>query len=352
MEIVLIMNTHLNSPGRATARPAPARAPAWLCAIAAVAVLFYFSHDARAQQSGDVEVVQVKPNFYLIAGAGANIGVQIGADGVVLVDSGSGEKTPQVLAAIKKLTDEPIRYVINTGPDPDHVGGNEAISKAGRTIIPLADTLSVDLGIRMTSGGAAPVLAAEGVLLRMSAPTGQKSPYSSEAWPSETFSNRQKAMYMNGEAVITMHQPAAHSDGDSFVLFRRSDVIAAGDILDTTRFPVIDVAHGGTIQGEIDALNRLIDMTIPPVPWVWREGGTYVIPGHGRICEQSDVVEYRDMVTILRDIIQDMIKRGMTLEQVKAADPTKPYYQYGSKTGPWTTDMFVEAVYKSLTAKR
>jgi glyoxylase-like metal-dependent hydrolase (beta-lactamase superfamily II) len=159
-------------------------------------------------------------------------------------------------------------------------------------------------------------------------------------------------MYMNGEAVITMHQPAAHSDGDSFVLFRRSDVIAAGDILDTTRFPVIDVAHGGTIQGEIDALNRLIDMTIPPVPWVWREGGTYVIPGHGRICEQSDVVEYRDMVTILRDIIQDMIKRGMTLEQVKAADPTKPYYQYGSKTGPWTTDMFVEAVYKSLTAKR
>jgi cyclase len=188
--------------------------------------------------------------------------------------------------------------------------------------------------------------------LRMSAPTGQKSPYPSEAWPSETFSNEQKAMYMNGEAVITMHQPAAHSDGDSFVLFRRSDVIAAGDILDTTRFPMIDVAHGGSIQGEIDALNRLIAMTVPPVPWVWREGGTYVIPGHGRICEQSDVVEYRDMVTILRDIIRDMIKRGMTLEQVQAADPTKPYYQYGSKTGPWTTDMFVEAVYKSLTAKK
>jgi glyoxylase-like metal-dependent hydrolase (beta-lactamase superfamily II) len=333
------MNTHLNSPGRATA---------FLCAIAAAAGLLYVSPAALAQQAGDVEVLPVKPNFYMIAGAGANIGVQIGPDGVVLTNSGSGQKTAEVLAAIKKLTDQPIRYIINTGPDADSVGGNEAISKAGHTFFPLADSLAVDLALRMTSGGAAPILAAEGVLLRMSAPTGQKSPYPSEAWPSETFSNRQKYMYMNGEAVITMHQPAAHSDGDSFVLFRRSDVIAAGDILDTTRFPAIDVDHGGSIQGEIDALNRLIDITIPPVPWVWREGGTYVIPGHGRICEQSDVVEYRDMVTILRDIIRDMKQRGMTLDQVKAADPTRPYYQFGSKTGPWTTDMFVEAVYKSL----
>lgn len=342
------MKTHLNSPGRATLRrAAPLSSAIWLCGVAAVTGLFCLRQPAHAQ-SGGLEVLLVKPNFYMIAGAGANIGVQIGPDGVVLTNSGSGEKTAEVLDAIKKLTDEPIRYVINTGGDPDSVGGNEAISKAGRTIIPLADTLSVDLGIRMTSGGAAPVLAAEGVLLRMSAPTGQKSPYPSEAWPSETFSDKQKYMYMNNEAVITMHQPAAHSDGDSFVLFRRSDVIAAGNIIDTTHFPVIDTAHGGTIEGEIDALNRLIDITIPPVPWVWREGGTYVVPGHGRICEQSDVVEYRDMVTILRDIIRDMKQRGLTLDQVKAADPTKPYYQFGSKTGPWTTDMFVEAVYKTL----
>jgi len=322
-----------------------------LLGLAVVAGLGVPARMAHAQQGGDVEVLPVKPNFYMIAGAGANIGVQIGPDGVVLVDSGSGAKTAQVLAAIKKLTGEPIRYIINTGPSADHVGGNEAISKAGRTILPLSDTLRAELAVSMTGGGAAPILAAEGVLLRMSAPTGQKSPYPAEAWPSETFSNRQKYMYMNGEAVVTMHQPAAHSDGDSIVLFRRTDVIAAGDILDTTRFPMIDLERGGSIQGEIDALNRLIDLTIPPVPWVWREGGTYVVPGRGRICEQSDVVEYRDMVTVVRDIIRDMIKRGMTLEQVKAADPTKPYYQYGSKTGPWTTDMFVEAVYKSLSAK-
>jgi len=342
MDVGQIMRTHAYL---------PLRAAAVLCLLFAGLATFFLTRPAAAQ-GDDLEVLLVKPNFYMIAGAGANIGVQIGLDGVVLVDAGSGAKTAQVLAAIKKLTDGPIRYIINTGPDADHVGGDEAISKAGRTIIPLADTLSVDLGMRMTSGGAAPVLAAEGVLLRMSAPTGQKSPYPSEAWPSETFSNKQKAMYMNGEAVVTMHEPAAHSDGDSIVLFRRTDVIAAGDILDTTRFPMIDVAHGGSINGEIDALNHLIELTVPPVPWVWREGGTYVIPGHGRICEQSDVVEYRDMVTILRDIIQDMIKRGMTLEQIKAADPTKPYYQYGSKTGPWTSDMFVEAVYKSLTARK
>ena len=328
-------------------RPDRKAAASWILAIAFFAGLCVSARVALAQD-GDVEVLPVKPNFYMIAGAGANIGVQIGPDGVVLTDAGSGQKTAEVLAAIKKLTDEPIRYVINTAPDPDNVGGNEAISKAGHTFFPLSDSLAVDLALRMTSGGAAPILAAEGVLLRMSAPTGQKSPYPSEAWPSETFSNRQKAMYMNGEAVITMHLPAAHSDGDSIVLFRRTDVIAAGDIIDTTHFPIIDVAHGGSVNGEIDALNRLIELTIPPVPWVWREGGTYVVPGHGRICEQSDVVEYRDMVTVLRDIIRDMKQRGMTIEQVKAADPTKPYYQFGSKTGPWTTDMFVEAVYNSL----
>jgi cyclase len=323
-----------------------------LLGLAAVAGLGIPTRLARAQQGGDVEVLLVKPNFYMIAGAGANIGIQVGPDGVVMVDSGSGEKTAAVLAAVKKLSNEPIRYIINTGPSADHVGGNEAISKAGRTILPLSDTLRAELAVTMTGGGVAPILAAEGVLLRMSAPTGQKSPFPPEAWPSETFSNAQKYMYMNGEAVVTMHQPAAHSDGDSIVLFRRTDVIAAGDIVDTARFPMIDLTRGGSIQGEIDALNRLIGLTIPPVPWVWREGGTYVVPGHGRICEQSDVVEYRDMVAIIRDIIQDMIKRGMTLDQVLAADPTRPYYQYGSKTGAWTTNMFVEAVYKSLTSKQ
>ena len=115
------------------------------------------------------------------------------------------------------------------------------------------------------------------------------------------------------------------------VFFRRSDVVVAGDILDTTRFPVIDVEKGGTIKGEIAALNRLVELAIPSVPIVSREAGTLVIPGHGRVCDQLDVVEYRDMVTIIRDRVRDLIKAGMTLDQVKAASPARGYTRrYGS----------------------
>jgi cyclase len=150
-----------------------------------------------------------------------------------------------------------------------------------------------------------------------------------------------------------MAQPGAHSDGDLMVFFRRSDVLLTGDIMDTTRFPVIDTEHGGSIQGEIAALNRIVEIAIPSIPLVWEDGGTTVIPGRGRICDQADVVEYRDMITIIRDVVQDMVKRGMTLQQIKEANPTKGYRKrYGSDTGPWTTDMFVEAVYKGLTEKK
>jgi len=301
-----------------------------------------------------IEVLRVRPNFYVIAGAGANISVQTGPDGVVVVDAGVEPAADEVLAVIKSLTDQPIRYIIDTSADADHVGGNEKFARAGLTLFPLNDPNPnrVD-AIGMTNGGAASILAAENVLLRMSAPTGQKALYPTAAWPTESFDQKRKYMYLNDEAIETLRQPNAHSDGDSIVFFRRSDVIAAGDIIDTTRFPVIDVAKGGGIQGEIDALNRLVELAIPSVPLVWKDGGTYVVPGHGRIYDQGDVVEYRDMVTITRDVIQEMIEAGMTLEQIKAASPTKAYNpQFGRDSGPWTTNMFVEAVYKSLTNKK
>ena len=156
-------------------------------------------------------------------------------------------------------------------------------------------------------------------------------------------------MYLNGEGIEVLHQPSAHSDGDAIVFFRRSDVVVAGDVLDTTRFPVIDVARGGSIDGEIAALNRLVDLAIPSVPIVSREEGTLVIPGHGRVCDQLDVVEYRDMVTIVRDRVRDLIRAGASLDQVKAAAPARGYTRrYGSDTGAWTTSAFVEAVYRSL----
>jgi len=306
---------------------------------------------AHAQEgSQELEALQVRPNFYMIAGAGGNIAVQIGQDGVVLVDAGTDEAANRVVAAIKRLTDQPIRYIINTSADADHVGGNAKLAKAGRSIFAVGtEPLGGEAARAMTNGFAASILSTEKVLLRMSAPTGKVSPFPSEAWPVETYADKRKYLYFNNEGIELLHQPAAHSDGDSIVFFRASDVVVAGDTLDTTRFPVIDPAKGGSIQGEIDTLNRLIELAIPPIPFVFAEGGTYVIPGHGRLCDQRDVVDYRDMVVTIRDIIQDMIKSGKTLEQVKEASPAEGWApQYGSKTGPWTTDNFVEAVYKSL----
>ncbi len=274
-----------------------------------------------ARQAGsELEVLQIRPNFYLIAGAGANVGVQVGEDGVIVVDAGAASNAGDVVAAIRKISSAPIRYVINTNADADHVGGNETISKAGVTLLGTRVT-GLPGSANFNGPGPAPasILAMEQVLGRMSAPTGQSSPFSVASWPTETFEFGYKNLYLNGEGIEVLHQPAAHSDGDAIVFFRRSDVIVAGDILDTTRFPVIDVAKGGSIQGEIDALNRLVQMAIPSVPIITREAGTSVIPGHGRVCDQFDVVFYRDMITIIRDRVRDMKSAGMTLEQVKAA---------------------------------
>lgn len=305
---------------------------------------------AAEPDSDGLDVVQVRPNFYMIAGAGGNIGVQIGADGIVLVDAGSEGASDRVLAAIRKITDKPARYIINTSADADHVGGNGKLSKAGLTIFTNA-LGNVNFVNAMTNGGGASIMAHDSVLRRMSAPTGKAAAFPVEDWPTEAFYTNTKYFRMNDEAVQVMYQPAAHSDADSFVLFRRSDVVAAGDIFDTTRFPVIDVAHGGTVQGEIEALNRLIGMAIPTGPFIYEGFGTYVIPGHGRLCEQLDVVNYRDMVVIVRDVIADMIKRGMTLSQIKEASPAKPFEtEYG--TEPGSTSAFIESIYKSLTSKK
>jgi cyclase len=302
--------------------------------------------------AAELDIVKVRPNFYMIAGAGGNIGAQIGSDGVVLVNAGTAAAADQVVAAVKKLTPLPIRYIINTNAEADFVGGNGAVAKAGQTIF-INLLGGGGLAAATSNGGAAAILAHDSILQRMSAPTGKQAAFPVADWPTEAFYPKRQTLRMSGEAIEVMHMPAAHSDADSFVFFRGSDVVVAGDVLDTTRFPVIDVANGGSIQGEIDALNKLIELAIAPTPFIYSGPGTYVIPGHGRVCEQMEVVDYRDMVVIVRDVIADLIKQGKTLDQIKEASPAKPYEnQYGSKTGPWTTNMFVEAIYKSLTAKK
>jgi len=316
----------------------------------AVAALATVSSLAAQQPPGtNLEVLQLRPNFYMIAGVGANVAFQVGVDGVVVVDSGSASSADAVVAAIKKVTPQPIRYVIDTSADPDHVGGNAKVAKAGQTLF----TGSGGAGIAANFlGGGASILAAEEVLARMSGPSGQPSPFPLEAWPTETFNLPRKYMYLNGEGIEIFHQPAAHTDGDAMVFFRRSDVVVAGEVFDTRAFPVIDIAKGGSIQGEIAALQKLVDTAIPSVPIVSREEGTLIVPGHGRICDQLDVVEYRDMVTIIRDRVQDLMKKGLTLEQIQATSPARGYIRrYGSDTGSWTTNNFVEAIYRSMNEK-
>ncbi len=275
----------------------------------------------------ELHLIPVQGNVYMLMGAGGNITVQVGDDGVLLVDTMFAPLAPRIAAEIKKISPQPIRYIIDTHVHPDHVGGNEALAKMG---VP---------GASQTDTGGATIIAHENVVNRMAKAT--PTPGGIPGLPNDEYFTRTKDLYFNGEPIFVIHEPNAHTDGDSIVLFRRSDTISAGDIFTPERYPFIDVERGGSVQGELDALNHIIHLTVPAR---LQEGGTRVIPGHGRLCDEAEVVDYRNMITIVRDRVQAMIKKGMSLEQVKAARPTLDYdTQYGSG------DAFVEAVFRSLS---
>ncbi len=285
------------------------------------------------------EVLRVRPNVYMFASTLGNVTVQVGNqpgnDGVLLVDTGNGQLTERIQAEIKKLSDKPVRYILNTNADADHTGGNAVIAKTGK---PLASFASGSLGT-----DTAVITAQDNVLLRMSAKKNGETAMPFAAWPGLTFTEG-RDFYFNGEPIQIMHAPG-HTDGDSIVFFRNSNVISSGDNFITTGFPVIDLERGGNIQGVVAALNKLLALAIPANN---EEGGTMVIPGHGRLCDAADVSDYRDMITIIRDRVADGIKKGKTLAQIKDGKPTLDYeYRYGRPQ--WTGDMFVEAIYRSLT---
>jgi cyclase len=286
--------------------------------------------------SVQLKMAPVQGNVYVLMGDGGNITVQVGKDGVALVDTGFAPLAPKAIAEIRKLSDGPVRWIVNTHVHTDHTGGNAQIAKLG-----------------MTRESVAPprIVAQSNVLNRMSGPQPNNGPKIPEdAWPNDEYFLPSKDFFFNGEAVVVYHVPDAHTDGDSIVFFRRSDVLSTGDVFTPGSYPIIDLARGGSVEGEINALNKIIDITVPAK---YQEGGTLVIPGHGRLCDEADVVEYRNMLTVIRDRFRDMLKKGMTLEQVKAAKPTLDYdTQYGSTTGFWTTDQFIDAVYKSLSEKK
>jgi cyclase len=319
-----------------------------LVAVAAVVAGATLAVGGRAIAQQDFEkvqmdLVQVRSNVYMIVGAGGNTTIQFGDEGVMVVDTQFPQVSAKLLTAIKSVTDAPIRYVVSTHVHGDHIGGNEAVAKAGRTRA--GGNVVGDIGAAATS--TAGIIAHENVLKRLSMdpPAGQQAvPF--DNWPTETFFGNKREFLFNGEAVQIIHEPDAHTDGDSIVFFRKSDVVATGDLFTTLMYPFIDVANGGTINGYIKALNAIMDITVPNNV---NEGGTLVVPGHGRLSDEQDVIEYRDMATIVRDRIREYVKRGMTLEQVKAKKPTLDFDpRYGMDTGFWTTSMFVETIYKEM----
>ena len=304
---------------------------------------------AGAQQQDfdkvQIDTVKVRDNVYMLVGAGGNTTVFTGDEGILVVDTQFAPLSTKIINAIRAISQGPIRYVVSTHMHGDHIGGNEALSKAGRTRA--GGNVVGDLGAGAT--GQAAIIAHENVLTRLSAPpaAGQQAvPFGQ--WPTETFFGKKREFLFNGEAVQIIHEPKAHTDGDSVVFFRKSDVIATGDLFTTVMYPFIDVANGGSITGEIDALNAILDITVASNV---NEGGTMVIPGHGRLSDEQDVIEYRDMATIVRDRIKEYAKRGMTLDQVKAKKPTLDFDpRYGTDTGFWTTSMFIETIYKEMVA--
>jgi cyclase len=349
------------------------------CSLAAVACLLMSAAPAAAQQraaqrggesAGELHWWPVRKNIWMLVGAGTNIAASVGPDGVLLVNAGTADKSPRVIAALKELQGQlnafgfldvmqpqrggaetrsrfpvnthappkPVRYIINTGSLPHSIGGNEAIAASGVTY-----TGGNVAGTIADSSEGAAVLAHENVLNRMVA---LDLPFG--ALPTETYftAEYKVSTFFNEEGVQIVHVPNAATDGDSFVFFRGSDVVAAGDLFNMDSFPIIDVDAGGSINGVLQGLNAILKIAIPEFR---TEGGTMVIPGHGRLGDSADVGYYRDMLTIIRDQVQALIDEGLTLEQVIARKPTFGYEaRFGSSTGPWTTEMFIEAVYRSL----
>jgi cyclase len=288
------------------------------------------------ENTGAVEVVPVQGSVYMLAGAGSNVTVQVGPNALFVVDTNEAAMSEKILAAIKSISPLPIRYIVNTAADPDHVGGNEQFAKSA------GDAANVNAFYEQ----GARVYAQENAYARMTNPKGGATPLPAALWPTDSFAASLKTLFVTGEPVELIHQPAAHTDGDLMVFFRKSDVVVAGDVFSTDRYPVIDARRGGALAGVLEGLNRLIDIAIPEYNSM---GGTRIVPGHGRISNEIDLVEYRDAMTIIADRITALVLENKTLDQVKAAGVTLDYDGvYGSTAGPWTTDMFVEAVYREI----
>jgi len=336
-QLALAVSLVLGLAGLASAAEAPARA-----GRAAPAA------QAPAAPAAQLELMPVQGNVYMVTGLDVNVAVQIGDEGTLFVDTPPPALLDQVRDLLLQKTKRPIRYVINTSALPDHVSGDEAIQFAGTSAAALANMKKMGIaagGLAGFTADGVQILAHENVLNRV---TDRKQPAIPGATITAEYYLPTKDFFMNGESIVLTHTPNALADGDSLVYFRRSDVLATGDLFTPGRFPVIDLAQGGSINGLISAVNKALEITVPAS---FQERGTYVIPGHGRVCDEADLSEFREMLTVVRDRVQAMINDKKTLQQVQAARPAFDYENtYGGKNGGPTAQTFVETVYKSLTA--
>jgi cyclase len=307
-----------------------------------------------------VGVLQVRPGLYMFTVAGVNIGVASGPQGVIVVDTGPAQDAQAVLGQIRTIATEPIRYVIDTSADSQLTGGNGVLSDAGQSLevgwAPLLQAANRVRNIPALDSRRAPIIARLGVVEQLAAQLQGDSDQSNlgESLPTDTF-ERQEFNFEVNEPIQVVSMPAGHSQTDAVVLFRRSNVVVTGAIFDNTHFPVIDLAHGGSINGEIDAVDQVLNtLVVGDFPVVTNDGGTWIIPERGPVADQVDLVTYRDMLFAIRDRVQALINQGKSLSQVEMADPAQGYEtRWGSDTGTWTTRDFVDAVYRSLmTGKR
>ena len=334
----------------------------------------------QSPRDGQVHVLPVQGNVFMLIADGVNLSASVGPEGMLLVDTGTAMMSDKVLATLSQLAKSvdanatrnscfgvncpgtwgwsspyinnvisspspprPLRYIVDTNDSPEHIGGNQKVAAIGHF-----ERGSQFSGVVASVGDRASIIAHENVLNRMNAPAGNTPAAPQGALPTDTYFDEFHKLpaYFNGEAVIVYHAPEANTDGDSFVYFRHSEVISAGDLMSTISYPMIDLEKGGSIQGVIKGLNQILDLAVAEYR---AQGGTWIIPGRGRLCDTADVASYRNMLVMIRDRVQDLITKGKTLEQVKAARPTLDFDgRYGSTAGPWTTSMFIEAVYKSL----
>jgi glyoxylase-like metal-dependent hydrolase (beta-lactamase superfamily II) len=260
---------------------------------------------------GDVHVWPLRSGLSLLVGDSGNIVVQVGDEGTLLVDSGAGPLAEKTLAQIRRLSDRPIQFIANTGFQAEHTGGNAALRAAGGDPSVRGSFFSLQFA---DAGVGATIMAHQNVQNRMVA---AKRP--AAGVPSDTYLRERRRTFHNNDAIEMLWEMNAVTDGDSIIHFRRADVIVTGDIFTTTQFPPIDVQNGGSVEGEIKALNDILGRTVYQHEG---EGGTIVIPGHGYVSDEHEVVEYRDMVAIVRDRVQALVRKGATLDQVKTARPT------------------------------